>query len=137
MQGKLFETDAADILSAENINWNEKFIHWAKTHMDLCDCYVDEKNDKMRVHLRKRVEHSMHYGHQLLNSIIHESQTQKGRNSIPLSGMNRFSKQQERYATDDGEFKNRKPSKTDHKETSSESRKPCLPSKTYLKKKEN
>lgn len=132
MQEKLFDQD---ILSAEHIDWNGKFLVWAQSHMNLCDGYTDEKDEKMRNHLRKRIEFSMNYGRQLLNSIAQSSQRPGSKPLIPLSGMNRFSN--DPYATHDGSVKNRKVTKFDSKD-SSEPRKPCLPSKTYLtKKKEN
>ena len=134
MQEKIFDQDMKDILSAEHINWNEKFMTWARSHLDLCDGYADEKDDKIRSHLRKRIEHSIGYGHQILNSMTRNAQLKKDKSPIPLSGMNRFSKPQDMYATHDGEFKNRKVQKQENKE-SFEIRKPCLPSKTYVKKK--
>lgn len=136
MQEKWFEHDMADVLSAEHINWNEKFINWAKSHLDLCDGYVQEKNDDTRLKLRKRIEHSMHYGHQILSSMTRDAHSKKDKGVIPLSGMNRFAKANDMQATHDGGWKNRKTTKNDSKETL-DSRKPCLPSKTYIKKKEN
>lgn len=134
MQEKLFDHDMKDILSAEHINWNEKFMTWARSHLDLCDVYTDEKDEKIRSHIRKRIEHSIGYGHQILNSMNRNTQIKKDKSPIPLSGMTRFSKPQDMYATHDGEVKTRKIQKQEHKEIP-EARKPCLPSKTYVKKK--
>ena len=121
--------DMDEVTSSRNV------YNWATEHTHLCRVYVSEHDSRVRNELDGKIEQSLNQGKILLDSLL-EKNLSHNKPLIPISGINRFTKQ--RDLLNSVEMLNKTthyPYRTELGTSTSNKKAIPLPSRTYLNKK--